>query len=136
MIIVVDSNIWISALVFGGNPRHIFEQTVSRGWRIVTCEEIYTEVRRTLHQKFPEFLPDFHNLVTVLQPYLTTVRLGSQPVAASRDENDDMIIESALIGKARYIITGDKDLLILEKYKTVAILTPQEFLNAHTEHSR
>ena len=59
MRIVIDSHIWISALVFGGKPRCIFERAVVDGWTIITSEEIFTEVRRILTAKFVDFVDDF-----------------------------------------------------------------------------
>jgi putative PIN family toxin of toxin-antitoxin system len=133
MIIVIDSNIWISALVFGGNPRRIFEQTVSKGWRIAVSEEIYTEIRRILQQKFPEFVQDLEDLIQVLQPNVYMVRLGSQEVELSRDKDDNKIIETALIAKAHYVISGDKDLLVLRNYKNIQFLTPKQFIDEAIE---
>jgi predicted nucleic acid-binding protein len=47
--------------------------------------------------------------------------------SACRDKDDVKIIGTALKGKAKIIITGDEDLLILKKYKNTAIVTPREF---------
>jgi len=132
---VIDSNVWVSALVFGGNPRKIFTNVVQNGWRVVVSEEILTEVRRILNQKFPDFVQDFEDLVTVLQPYVSIVKLGSESVTVSRDKDDDMVIETALLGKADFIITGDKDLLVIARFKSIVIVTPQYFLSVHSEHS-
>lgn len=46
-----------------------------------------------------------------------------------RHESDNKIIECAVEGKCEVIITGDKDLLVLKKYKKIKILTPSEFLD-------
>jgi putative PIN family toxin of toxin-antitoxin system len=132
VVIVIDSNVWISALVFGGNPRKVFERAVSDGWTIVTSEEIFTEVRRIVQQKFPDFIQDFEYLVIALQHNIFVVKLGSLPVSVSRDHNDDMVIETALIGGASHIITGDKDLLVVANFKSVIILSPQLFLQGQT----
>lgn len=128
MKIVIDSNVWISALVFGGNPRRIFERAIVEGWTIVVSEEIFTEVRRVLTAKFADFIEDFESFQSVLRPYTTIVQLGRIRVAISRDEDDNRVIETAIIGDASHIITGDKDLLVLLKYKKISILTPSNFL--------
>lgn len=128
MTIVIDSNVWISALVFGGKPRSIIEKAVSNGWQIVTSEQIFTEVRRILQQKFPDFTQDFEDLLTVLKLYIVMVKLGSQPVAVSRDKNDDMVIETAIIGGATHIFTGDKDLLVISQHQNIKIVTPNQFI--------
>jgi putative PIN family toxin of toxin-antitoxin system len=44
-----------------------------------------------------------------------------------RDPFDDYVLAAAVVGRADYLVTADKDLLVLEKYKKVAIITPNEF---------
>lgn len=127
MRIVIDSNVWISALVFGGKPRCIFERAVYEGWTIVTSEEIFTEVRRILVNKFADFVDDFESFQKIIQARTDKVELGSIRVKVCRDEDDNRVIETALIGDAAYIITGDKDLLVLKKYEGIDILTPSDF---------
>ena len=46
-----------------------------------------------------------------------------------RDSQDIMVLGTALGGNAKFIITGDDDLLVLKKYKTVEIISPREFWN-------
>ncbi len=128
MRLVIDSNVWISALVFGGNPRQVFKRVVSDGWKIIVSEEVLTEVRRILHKKFPEFITDFDDLVVVLTPHIKYVRLGTAHEAVSRDADDDMVIETSIIGRATYIVSGDKDLLVLRRYRKIQIVDPRTFL--------
>lgn len=130
MRIVIDSNVWVSALVFGGKPRHIFERVIADGWTIIVSEEIFTEVRRVLAVKFADFVDDFESFQAVLQPYTLKVQLGSIKVSACRDEDDNRVIETALIGTTSHIITGDKDLLVLSNYKKIIILEPSDFLES------
>jgi len=126
--IVIDSNVWISALVFGGNPRRIFEHVIANGWTIVASEEIFTEVRRVLSVKFSDFSEDFISFQTILQPHTDLVRLGKIKITECRDEDDNRVIETAVIGSATHIISGDKDLLVLESYDKIIIMTPTDFL--------
>jgi putative PIN family toxin of toxin-antitoxin system len=126
--IVIDSNVWISALVFGGNPRRIFERVINDGWTIVVSEEIFTEVRRVLSVKFIDFLEDFDSFQAILQPNIDKVKLGSLKITACRDEDDNRVIETAVIGDASHIISGDKDLLVLNNYEKIVVMTPTNFL--------
>jgi putative PIN family toxin of toxin-antitoxin system len=126
--VVIDSNVWVSALVFGGNPRRVLEKIVGQDITIVTSEEINTEVRRILGQKFPDFVQDFEQLLAILRLKILVVRLGGIQVAASRDEDDNRVLETALIGGALCVISGDKDLLVLGHYGQIRMLSPQEFL--------
>jgi predicted nucleic acid-binding protein len=45
-----------------------------------------------------------------------------------RDPNDDMVLECAVVSGAQFIVTGDKDLLVLNPYSGIQIVTPAEFL--------
>jgi predicted nucleic acid-binding protein len=54
--VVVDSDVWISALVFGGALRHVFEMVVRDALRLVVSAEILTEIRRAVVGKFPDFV--------------------------------------------------------------------------------
>lgn len=121
MRIVIDSNVWISALVFGGKPRKLLESVIRQGHTVVVSEEIYTETRRVLHKKFPDFVGDFEELIVILQPFTEKVKLGSVSIKISRDSGDDFIIETAVIGRAKIIVSGDKDLLVVGKYKNIQI---------------
>jgi putative PIN family toxin of toxin-antitoxin system len=52
----------------------------------------------------------------------------SRSVRACRDPDDDMFIEAALEGKAEWVVTGDQDLLTLEKFEGIRFVTPRTFL--------
>ena len=131
MLIVIDSNVWISAIVFGGTPRRLIEKIVRDGDSIVVSEEIFTEVRRVLSVKFNDFTVDFENLKAILQLYIIKVDLGQIRISVCRDEDDNRVIETAIIGQAEVIVTGDKDLLVLLKYDEIIIQKPTEFLNGY-----
>ena len=128
MRIVIDSNVWISALVFGGNPRRVLERCVQNGIGIVLSEAIITEVRRNLGQKFADFLPDFEALLVALDSRIVYVTLGELDINVSRDPDDNRVLETAVLGGAEYILSGDKDLLSLTSYDTIRIVAPGVFL--------
>lgn len=126
--LVVDSNVWISALVFGGAPRQVFEVIVHDGLRLVVSAEILTEVRRVVGVKFPDFVDDVEALIGVIHEHLDFVSLGSITIDVCRDPDDNRVLETAILGDAAAIVSGDKDLLVLGDYEGVAIITPQEWL--------
>lgn len=126
--VVIDSNVWISALVFGGAPRQIFETVVYEGLRLVVSVEILTEVRRVVASKFPDFAEDIEALLAVLYDYTEAVPLGSITIDICRDPDDNRVIETALLGEAAWIVSGDKDLLDLGDYEGVTITTPRDWL--------
>jgi len=112
--VVIDSTVWICTLVFGGSPRRVLEQTLRDGDSVALSAEIVTEVRRILTSKFPDFLEDFDSLLAAMAPVLLPVRLGDLTVSICRDPDDDRILETAILGDASRLITGDRDLRVLD----------------------
>lgn len=54
----------------------------------------------------------------------------TRTIRVCRDPNDDMLIEAAIAGNATLIVTGDEDLLVLDKFETVRFVTPRTFLSS------
>lgn len=127
--LVIDSNVWISAVVFGGTPKAVIDLMIQMSSSIVLSEHISSEVRRKLNQKFPEFLIDFDDLLLGLWPKIRGVALGTVTIDVCRDPEDNRILETAVLGYADYVISGDKALLPLSNYNDIAIVTPTEFIN-------
>lgn len=129
MRLVIDSNVWISALVFGGKPRAIFEWCVQNGTTVISSQELITETRRILHAKFPDLIEDYDDVLLVLERNIQVVSLGKITISASRDEDDNRVLETAVLGQASHIISGDKDLLALKAHREATILSPADFCN-------
>ena len=55
-------------------------------------------------------------------------------IRACRDPEDDWVLELAVSGNAGCIVTGDSDLLVLNPFRGVEIITPAEFLNSVSDH--
>jgi putative PIN family toxin of toxin-antitoxin system len=100
---------------------------------VVVSPEMITELRRIVHAKFPAFLEDLQRLEQLLKRDGVQVTLGSIHVSASRDPDDNKVIETALAGACSHIISGDKDLLDLKQYEHIQIVTPAEFLDITEE---
>ena len=56
--------------------------------------------------------------------------LLSKVITACRDESDSKFLELAVSGMASHIITGDKDLLVLHPFRSIAVITPQASLTS------
>jgi putative PIN family toxin of toxin-antitoxin system len=128
VIVVFDSNIWVSALRFGGVPMAALRTAFVRH-TIASCEEIEAEVVGVLHLKFGW---DSESTAKTLKGYLD----GSLPVQLSgslqnvcRDPNDEMVLECASIAGATHIVSGDKDLISLKTYSGISIITAREYLD-------
>lgn len=128
--LVIDSNVWISALVFGGVPRRVFEHVVRHGFVVVTSAQITTETRRVIATKFPDFTDDFTALCALLTPSTVVIALGATTIDACRDPDDNQVLETAVLGDAASIVSGDRDLLALGRYGNTEILSPAAWLTA------
>ena len=126
MRVVLDTNVLIAAFSARGLCAEVFEVCLE-GHDIVISEHILSETKKNLLDKI--HLP--HIVVQEIIEYLRGVTEAVEPAVIDkrvcRDKNDDKIIGTALGGKADFIITGDKDLLVLKKYKGIKIVTPREF---------
>jgi putative PIN family toxin of toxin-antitoxin system len=129
MRVVIDTNVFISAIVFGGKPRRVINLVADDSVTLIMAEAIITEIRRIIVSKFPNFLEDLMRVEKLLEQDAEWVKLGFNTERITRDPNDDKFIETALIGSCHYIISGDKDLLDLKEYMGIKILSPAGFLS-------
>jgi len=126
--IVIDTNIWISGLIFGGIPAEVIELFINGQIVLITSEENMSELRRKIHQRFPLFAPQLPILEALIKEQAIIVKLGTNKVDISRDTDDNKFIETAVIGNAEYIISGDRDLLVVKTYDNIRIIKPADFI--------
>jgi len=129
VIVVVDTNVWISGLQFAkrlGTPTLALEKAMSEDV-IATCDEIDAEIVRVLTEKFSW---EQQRATSALQTILARgIRIRIRgTVKACRDPHDDMFLECAVLAKADLLVAGDKDLLTLGAYKATHIVTPSDYL--------
>ena len=135
MIVILDSTIWISALVFGGVPGEalIRAQTVDE---MLTCTQLEDEVVRILGKKFDDAPERVQGRMAAFLKGSRRVIVTGAVSGICRDPKDDFILECAKLGRADLIVTGDKDLLSLGFFGAIEILTPRQYLNrAHNRPS-
>ena len=133
MKVVLDTNVLISAtLVQGGNEDRLLHAWRRGAFKLVlsppTLEEIlhalsYPKIRQARWLRDEE--------VSLLVESLAEESLvvpGNITVNVCRDPEDDKFLSAALEGGAKYIVTGDKDLLTLRTYRNIQIVTPGAFL--------
>ena len=133
MIVVIDTNVWISALQFAkhrGTPARALEKAISEDV-IATCDEMEAEIVRVLTEKFSWEQPRAAAALQVILARGIRVKIRGT-VKECRDPGDDMFLECAALAKADLLIAGDKDLLTLGAYKGTRIVTPSEYLRAPT----
>ena len=133
MRIVLDTNILIAAFISHGTCADLFEHCV-RYHKIVVSEFIFTEFFNKLTCKFGIPAPEVNKAVRFLRSRLTIVAPLSLGTRVCRDPKDDFVLGAAIQGGCQCIITGDRDLLVLNKYRAVKIISPGDFWGYEKEN--
>jgi putative PIN family toxin of toxin-antitoxin system len=117
MIVVLDTNVWVSAMHFNrrqGWPILALERARIRHI-IGICDGIEAEISRILSDKFDWEPAEIEYRLSFLLARAIHVAVPGL-LHVCRDPNDDMVLECAVIAGAGAIVTGDKDLLTLNPY--------------------
>ncbi|NKQ35339.1 MAG: putative toxin-antitoxin system toxin component, PIN family [Chloroflexi bacterium] len=126
MKVVLDTNVLIAAFITQGVCHELLEHCVYHH-EIIISDFILDELRQKLTGKFKysiQDVTDVGNLLLSVAQIVTPIVFES-PV--SRDPDDDFVLGTAVAGNAACIITGDKDLLVLERYGNIDIIKPANF---------
>jgi len=127
--IVLDTNVLISAIVFGRDPRTILEKVIAGKVRCVLSFAILDELRDVLQRpKFGFTLEQAITVVEELRAVCEIVNPTRRLRTIKTDPTDNRILECALEGRADAIVTGDAHLLKLKEFRGILIVTPAEFL--------
>ncbi|MCK4309898.1 MAG: putative toxin-antitoxin system toxin component, PIN family, partial [Methanomicrobia archaeon] len=125
MRIFIDANILISGIVFEGNEREFLKKSISKEIQLVSSEDAINEVSKIIEMKFPEFLDVYRELLVILNIEIIPRKKYKDKIKSYtviRDKNDRYILASATEGKCEYIVTGDKDLLVLIESENIKIV--------------
>ena len=126
--IVVDTNILISASFWRGNPYKIIALGIERKVKIFSSREILEEYAASLRRDFKTPEKEINERINLLLGFVKIVEPKTTVSVVEDDPDDNKIIEAALDANARFIVTGDKHLLKIKKFKGIEIVTPKEFL--------
>lgn len=126
--IVCDTNILISAFIFpGGPPEEIFHSIIMQDYQLGISVPILEEFKNVLRKKFAWPEDKISEIIELIQRNAVTVN-SRHKVNIIHDEPDNRILECAEEFGADYIISGDKHILKLVKYKNIKILSASVFL--------
>ena len=127
--VVLDTNILVSALVFGGKPEQVYRLVLEKNIVAYISLPIIAEVIEVLTKKFKFNQIKSRQLEKKIRKNFIVVT-PSKIIDKVRDPDDNRVLEAAAEGNCDFIITGDKDLLALGKYKNIKILKAEDFLLA------
>ena len=130
---VLDTNVIVSgAIIEKGIPFQLLKAWREREWDLVISPHILREVHRVLslpkislvyaltHQDVTDMISLFTSRATLVPGQMTIPR-------TARDPEDDHILACAKEGETEYIVSGDQDLLSLNRYEGISIVTPATF---------
>ncbi len=127
--VVLDTNIFISALGWNGKPKEIFLACVRGEYELVTSSAQIEELQRVLdYPKFSFSQEQKQIFMAIILEIATFVEILGNITIIKDDPDDDVILETALVGNASYIITGDPHLLNLKEFGCIKIVTAHDFL--------
>jgi uncharacterized protein len=132
--VVLDTNTLISALLFSGTASRLVPLWQSRRITVLVSKEILEEYLRVL--AYPKFQLGDREIRALIEeellPFVETVRVRRRLAVVRRDPEDNKFLECAATSRAKYLVTGDRDLRELESYRGITVLTVGEFLERLT----
>ena len=99
-LVVIDTNVFLSAYVWGGIPKQVIKLWQNGRFNLLYSPEA---------ERAKKIIP-------------------SEKVSLCRDPKDNQFLELCLAASADYLVTGDKDLLVLKKFQQTQIFSPKQFL--------
>jgi putative PIN family toxin of toxin-antitoxin system len=133
--VVLDPNVVVSALLFTGISSKLLPLWQDDVITVLVSRGIVEEYLRVL--SYPKFKLSEGEIKGLIEEelllYVETVKPGRRLRVVDRDPSDDKFIECAVAGKARVIISGDKDLLSIGRYQRILIQSPAQFLEKNPQ---
>ncbi len=127
--IVIDTNIYISAIFWGGKPRAVVDLGRSGQVLIFTSSEIEKEIEKKLKTKFGISNEEVAQILLDFSTFTSPSKAIRKIAVIDDDPDDDKFIECAVSSRAGFIVSGDKHLLNLKEYKGIKIMKAADFLS-------
>lgn len=125
---MIDTNIYISAIFWGGKPREVVDLGRDKKIYIFISADIQKEIAEKLKIKFKLDEIEIDCILSDISTFTIPVRVTKRIQAVADDPDDDKFIECAVSCRANYIVSGNKHLLDLKEYAGIKILKASEFL--------
>lgn len=132
MKVVIDTNVLVSGIFWSGPPYTILKAWQMQSFDLALSAEIfeeYKQVANILLRKYPAI--DLNYIIDLIARNATFYTPIILPSPISRDPDDDKFVACALAANAKYIISGDDDLLCLKEYFGIRILKPRQFVDQY-----
>ena len=134
--VVIDTNIYISAIFWGGKPREVVDLGRDENMLIFTSSDIEREIAEKLRTKFRLDEEETNQIISDFSTFTIPVKIKKQIQAVLDDPDDDKFIECAVSCGADFIVSGDQHLLRIKEFAGIKILTAAEFLPLISQHKK
>lgn len=129
MKIVLDTNVYISAVLFGGICEEILETLFHKEGVIFISPFILSEITMVLKKKFDWQAEQINLVLGDLKERTVLIKPGLGAKAIKQKTDDNKILDCALAAQADFLVSGDKrHILPLKSVKGIKIISPREFL--------
>ena len=128
--IVLDTNILVSVIIFKGKPREIYDFALNEKYNAITSPNLLSELTGILSKRFLLSQAEINFIEHETREIFEVIHPKAS-INVVRDVDDNRVLEAAVEGKCKYIITGDKDLLELKEFQKIKIVTAETFLKEY-----
>ena len=127
---IIDTNVVVSSIFWGGVPREIVENWLAGAFNLIVCDDIikeYEQIFKRISRKYKRFESDglLQLIVQNAQFYPVVPNVGPE----CSDKKDQVFLDLAVIASAKYLVSGDKDLLDVGNYPGGTVIKPKPFLD-------
>lgn len=128
--IVFDTNVLVSALLFKTSTSRLAYERALLNHQIISSLECYKELVEVLSRsKFSKYFSEIDKSIFLINYYRSTEFVKVNIIVEDcRDKKDNKFLALALEHSSDFIVSGDSDLLVLNPYKNIPIITPNQFL--------
>jgi putative PIN family toxin of toxin-antitoxin system len=127
--VVIDTNVYISAIFWGGKPRSVVDMGRDKQIMIFASSEIEEEISERLKEKFKLPEDEVNQILFDFSSFISPVKVTRKYLVIPEDPDDNKFIECAMECGVDYIISGDKHLLNLKEYSGTKIVNASKFLS-------
>jgi len=131
--LLLDTNVLVAALLARGTCSDLLEHCL-RHHVVIPSRPLLDELRDVLTRKFRQRVADVRAAVRLFEETFTLVTPVPLEAPACRDTDDDVVLATALVGESAAIGSGDQDLLVLDPFRGIRVLTPSAFWKWESEH--
>ncbi len=127
--VVLDTNVFVSALGWKGTSREIFKDCIEGSLELFISTEIFDEIKRVLN--YPKFKFSQDEIAEFLDQILEVGNLVETKVKVDMikdDPSDNKFLECAVTVDADYIISRDSHILKIKEFEGIKLISPEDYM--------